>query len=166
MTLLDSEAAPRCSDGHEVPLGASICPTCGKAVSDEPDAPQTAGSAGPTHEVATTETPRWGQPSVPWGQPPERTPQMGSGMVMQARNGFAVAALVLGIVGSVVGLIPILAIPALACGILAVIFGVIAHRRAKVRGRRGMAIAGWLTASWRSCCRSLGSWSWATPSTI
>jgi len=60
-------------------------------------------------------------------------------------NGQAVAALVCGIIGAVVGLIPILAVPALALGVLAVVFGGVAWRKA-LRGepRKGMAIAGTL----------------------
>ena len=56
----------------------------------------------------------------------------------------AVAALVLGLVGSVFGLIPLTFWIALPCGILAVIFGVVGRRRAKEPGRSGggMAIAG------------------------
>ncbi len=64
------------------------------------------------------------------------------------RNGQAVAALVCGIIGAVVGTIPILAVPALALGVLAVVFGLVAWRKA-LRGepRKGMAIAGTLLGS-------------------
>ena len=60
-------------------------------------------------------------------------------------NGMAVAALTLGVVGVFLGLIPILAVPALICGLLAVIFGFVglsAARRTPGRSGQGMAIAG------------------------
>jgi hypothetical protein len=53
------------------------------------------------------------------------------------RQGFAVASLVLGIVGAVFGLVPLTALIALACGILAVVFGALGLKQ-----RRGMALAG------------------------
>ncbi len=60
-------------------------------------------------------------------------------------NGQAVGALVCGIVGVVVGLIPLLAVPALALGVVAVVLGGVAWRKA-LRGepRKGMAITGTL----------------------
>ena len=60
-------------------------------------------------------------------------------------NAMAVAALTLGVVGVFLGLIPILAIPALICGVLAVIFGFVglsAARKNPGRSGQGMAIAG------------------------
>lgn len=58
-------------------------------------------------------------------------------------NGMAVAALVLGIIGAVIGLIPILAVPALICGVLALIFGPVAWKRARNGApRKAMAIWG------------------------
>lgn len=51
----------------------------------------------------------------------------------------AEAALVLGVVGAVVGLIPILGLIALPLGVLAVIFGFIGRRRESMRG---LALAG------------------------
>lgn len=65
----------------------------------------------------------------------------------QPRNGLGVAALVCGIVGVVIGLIPLLAVPALALGILAIVFGAVGIRRVG-RGEannRGMAITGLIT---------------------
>ena len=64
--------------------------------------------------------------------------------VGQRGGGFAVAALVLGIVGVVFGFIPLLFVIAFPCGLLAVIFGVLAWRSANKPGgsRKGMAIAG------------------------
>jgi hypothetical protein len=54
-------------------------------------------------------------------------------------NGMAVAALVLGIVGVVFGLIPFTAVIALICGVLAFTFGLVGRGRP---GRTGMATAG------------------------
>jgi hypothetical protein len=89
----------------------------------------------------------WKAPDGNW-YPPEAQPAVQSAppvvYVQQApSNGQAVAALVCGIIGVVVGLIPILAVPALILGILAVTFGWLAWRRAlKGQPRKGMAIAG------------------------
>ncbi len=58
-------------------------------------------------------------------------------------NGFAITALVCGIIGAVVGLIPILAVPALIMGILALVFGIAGWKRAnKLRAKKGIAVAG------------------------
>jgi lysylphosphatidylglycerol synthetase-like protein (DUF2156 family) len=65
--------------------------------------------------------------------------------VQQATNGLAVAALVCGIVGVVLGLIPILFFVAWALGIVAFVLGLIARRRAKREpaiGRKTMATWG------------------------
>lgn len=59
-----------------------------------------------------------------------------------ATNGLAIAALVLGVVGAVFGLIPLTGFIAIICGVLAIAFGIPAWRAARVRGRRAMAIAG------------------------
>jgi hypothetical protein len=61
-------------------------------------------------------------------------------------NGLAVAALVLGIVGAVFGLIPLTFIIALICGILATVFGWVGLQRTKKVGapHKGMAIAGFV----------------------
>lgn len=65
--------------------------------------------------------------------------------VTSASNGMAVAALVLGILGLLTGLVPILALFAVAMGILAVVFGFAGRRKVK-RGQTasgsGMATAG------------------------
>jgi succinate dehydrogenase hydrophobic anchor subunit len=57
----------------------------------------------------------------------------------------AVTALVFGIIGVILGLIPILAVPTLICGILALTFGGVGLRAVLKDPRRsgkGMAIAG------------------------
>ena len=57
----------------------------------------------------------------------------------------AVSGMVLGIVGVIFGLIPILAVPALICGALALIFGGVGLNAVRTDPRRagkGMAIAG------------------------
>lgn len=46
-------------------------------------------------------------------------------------NGMAVSALVLGIVGSVLGLVPLTGFIALICGILALVFGFVGYGRAR-----------------------------------
>jgi MFS-type transporter involved in bile tolerance (Atg22 family) len=58
------------------------------------------------------------------------------------RTGLSTAALVMGVVGSCIGLIPILGILALPLGILAIIFGIVGIRR---RAKEGFAIAGLVT---------------------
>jgi hypothetical protein len=60
-------------------------------------------------------------------------------------NGVAVAAMVCGIVGVVFGLIPILGIPALALGLVALVLGIVGRRRVKRdpnAGHKGLATAG------------------------
>ena len=65
--------------------------------------------------------------------------------VERQANGMAVASLVLGIVGAVFGLIPLTFFIALICGVLALIFGAIAWKKANAgAGRKGMAIAGFI----------------------
>ena len=60
-------------------------------------------------------------------------------------RGMAISALVCGITGTVVGLIPILAVPALALGVVVLVLGLLAVRKQKqARVSRGMARAGWL----------------------
>jgi voltage-gated potassium channel Kch len=55
-------------------------------------------------------------------------------------KGFAVTALVLGIIGALFGLIPLTFFLAIPLGVLAFIFGAIAWRRAAVLRRRGWQI--------------------------
>lgn len=65
----------------------------------------------------------------------------------QARNGLGVAALVCGIVGLVLSVIPLLFVVGFPLGILGVVFGAIGWRRGnrKEATNRGMAIAGLVT---------------------
>lgn len=74
-------------------------------------------------------------------------PAAGAPIGAQPRNGLGVAALVCGIVGLVLAVIPFLFVVGLPLGILAIVFGGIGMRRAK-RGEatnRGHAIAGLIT---------------------
>jgi hypothetical protein len=60
-------------------------------------------------------------------------------------RGLAVAAMVTGIVASVLGLIPLFALFALAGGIVALTLGLVAARKQKAAGfKRPMARAGWI----------------------
>lgn len=73
------------------------------------------------------------------------TPQGPFVVAPKTGNGMAVAALTLGIIGVFLGLIPILAVPALICGVLAVVFGFVGLsgvRKNPGRSGKGMAIAG------------------------
>src|SRR5919106_5073070 len=91
--------------------------------------------------MAEQEPPQEQQPPPP----PPGFPQQQPYQYVQVRpsNGFAVAAMVLGIVGAVFGLIPLTAPVAFICGLLGVIFGFIGIRRARrVRVGMGMAVAG------------------------
>ncbi len=90
----------------------------------------------PQHQQPTWQHPPPPPPGFPQQQPyPYAPPRPG--------NGFAVAAMVLGIVGAAFGLIPLLALIALACGVLGLIFGFIGIGRAKTVGSgKGMAVAG------------------------
>ncbi len=67
---------------------------------------------------------------------------MNEPVIVHQGNGMAVAALVLGIIGSVFALIPVLGLIALPLGIMAIVFGFVGRRRP---GGRGMALAGILT---------------------
>lgn len=73
-------------------------------------------------------------PPGQYGGPPQGYPPP------QGQSGMAVAALVLGILGVVLGWIPFVG---LICGVLAAIFGALAWKKAnQTNGRTGMAIAG------------------------
>lgn len=62
----------------------------------------------------------------------------------QPKNGLAIAALCCGLVGILVGLIPLMFLAAGALAILAIVFGIVGIRRVSRREatNRGMAIAG------------------------
>jgi hypothetical protein len=88
-------------------------------------------------------------PPAPQGQAPPPAPGYQNQPAQQVvyvekpGNGLATAALVLGIVGAVFGLIPLTFFIALICGVLALIFGIIGWRAAnKGRGRKGLAVSG------------------------
>lgn len=86
---------------------------------------------------ARRETPAESAP--PPGAPPA------AGATGREGNGFAVTALVCGIVGAVFGLVPLTYLIALALGTVALVFGVLGRRRVKRNpqvGRKGMATAG------------------------
>ena len=60
-------------------------------------------------------------------------------------RGLGIAALVLGIVGTLFGLIPLTGFIAIICGVLALILGLLGVRRAKASGTgKGPPRAGWL----------------------
>ena len=88
--------------------------------------------------------PAYGQPAVPYGQPQQQwgaPPPYGSPAGAPPKNGFGVAALVLGIVGIVLCWFPVLG---LLLGVAAIVFAILGRKRA---GRQeatngGMAIAG------------------------
>jgi hypothetical protein len=125
-----------CHNGHEVPAGATVCPTCRSPVEG---ATQTWLS--PTRPTADFHPSNGSSPGAP---PPSAPPASFGGWpppdaawatpgVQQATNGFALASLVLGIlwvywVGS----------------ILAVIFGYVALNQIRTRNEkgRGLAVAG------------------------
>jgi hypothetical protein len=78
--------------------------------------------------------------------PPPATPQPPATIYVERRgNGLAVAALVLGIVGAVFGLISLTPfIYPGVCGVLAVVFGIVGMRKAKGAPHKGMALAGFI----------------------
>jgi len=72
--------------------------------------------------------PGWWLASDGYWYPPEsatRTPPTQVVVVAEGGNGIAVSALAVGIGGVVTGLVPLLAVPAGICGLLAVVFGFI-----------------------------------------
>jgi len=85
--------------------------------------------------------PGWWQASDGRWYPPAGQPIVT--YVAPSGNGIAVAALCCAITGVVLGLIPILAVPALVLGILGLVFGIVGTKRAAERHlKRGMAITG------------------------
>jgi len=84
--------------------------------------------------------------------PPATMPYQGlpTAPVQTRGNGMAVASFVLGLVGALFGLIPILAMFALLLGVLGLTFGLVGHRAAvndPLRGGKGMALAGVILGS-------------------
>lgn len=77
-------------------------------------------------------------------QAPPRPPQQYAPAPPQPKNGLAIAALCCGLVGILVGLIPLMWIAAGALAILAIVFGIVGIRRVGRREatNRGTAIAG------------------------
>jgi hypothetical protein len=96
--------------------------------------------AVPTSTPPSSETPPAPPPPPP---PPVAGPYVGPPPVRSASNGMGTAAMVLGIVGLVLGFIPFLFFFAFVCGVLALIFGGIGMSRARQTGvGRGQSIAG------------------------
>ena len=144
---------PSAKEGRSsVWLGAEI-------IEFEPDTPASFGEAfGGTATLAQRVKQSSSEPAMarvrtaathpPHQQPPAAAPASRSDAtpvsVTSTANGMAVAALVLGVVGLLFGLVPLLALFALVLGILAVVFG-IAGRRKVNRGQtttgKGMATA-------------------------
>lgn len=107
----------------------------------EPGQPhwQTPGSQGMRQEPGGQQyQPGYAAPGAPYGAPPA-----------QPRNGFGVAALVLGIVAIVLFWIPFVDILGIILGILAIVFGVVGIARVRTgqATNRGMAIAGIVTGA-------------------
>ncbi len=95
-------------------------------------------------EPSVTGTAEWTeQRHVVAQPPPPGAPAAYAPPVAQAANGFAVTALVCGIIGAVFGLIPLTFFIAWILGIIAVVFDVLGRRQrdCKLRGGR-MATAG------------------------
>jgi hypothetical protein len=101
-----------------------------------------AGSGGPLDLPPPEGPPQSARPTPTiTPTPPPGSPAPIHLTVHKAGNGLAVAALVLGIVGVVVGLIPLFFVVAWVCGLLALIFGLIGRSKRR-QERRGMALAG------------------------
>ena len=123
-----------CSSGHENIAGAAFCASCGLAVGTASTAPPLQWPAVPTA------TPGWppAQPSrADWSAPQQPSPFGGPqyGSSLPPQNGLGTAALVLGILGMLLGCI---------FSALAIIFGAIGISRAN-SGRatnKGAATAG------------------------
>jgi hypothetical protein len=111
-------------------------------MSDQIDSPT------PPGQPEFGQQPQFGQPQPQFGQPQYTGAPMGYGypaMPPQAKNGMAVAALVLGIVGLVTSIIVIGGV----LGIVGLILGILAIKAANRNGgyRRGFAIAGTILSS-------------------
>jgi hypothetical protein len=86
---------------------------------------------------------------IPMIQPQPPPPPVYNWQPAEPARGMSAAALVCGIVGVVLGLIPLLFVFAWALGLVAVVLGLIARHQRKAAGaRRGMALWGaWLGAA-------------------
>lgn len=139
---------PKCSTTFTAASGEQpVCPNCGYTTS----APAVTSGAAPTSEPA--QQPTYGQGYAYPGQPPPavggysyqagvQQPAMASGT---KKNGMAVAAFVLGLLGWVLGWIPPLIPITVVMLILAIVFGSIANGRVNEDpgvGGKGFAIAG------------------------
>jgi len=124
----------KCSKGHENPDGQAFCGDCGERLAErEASKAAPAPPQGPAMPGGTATGP---PPSAPPGIAAQRPPS-------QKTNGLAIAALVLGIVGVVAGVIPLLFFIAWVLGVVAVVLGIIGRNNARQRGAgKGQATAG------------------------
>jgi hypothetical protein len=125
----------RCSHGHENPADDRFCGTCGEPL---------ASSRGRPSDIASSEFVSASQTGSESSAPPSTQQELDKA-TQRRGNAMAVAALVLGIVGAIAGLIPLLFFFALSLGVLAVAFGLIGRsvaQREPRRSGRGQAIAG------------------------
>ena len=128
-----------CSRGHENVSGQGFCGECGEPLGTSGGTPTIGDASGATPATA---------PVSPAGRVAgERGQAAPSSTAVVARrgNGLAVAALVLGIIGVLSGLIPLLFFFAWVLGVLAFVFGWLgrgAVKRDPSRSGRGQATAG------------------------
>lgn len=123
---------PTCpSCGSAAAAGASFCKSCGSQLHGSAAGGSASGTPPPL-----TPTP---MPSAP-GQPTAWGIVGPDGQVMAPQNGFAIAALVLGLIG----LSSLLCGPGIISSILAIIFGVLGRKKAEqgLSTNGGMANAG------------------------
>ena len=127
----------RCSHGHENAPGQRFCSECGEPLAAASEIPTTAPEPAPTTTPPTASASVSAVPGAPPSAPAAAPVRRG--------NGLAVAALVLGIIGVLSGLIPLLFFFAWVLGVLAFVFGWLgrtAVKRDPSRSGRGQAIAG------------------------